>query len=392
MQNRNYTILLSKSYYFIFFAAASALLPFLALYYEQLGLSGRQIGLLTSIPFWMTMLSASLWGGLADATQQHKRLLSLAIIGAAAIAVLISLVNSFFLLIPIIAAWALFSGPIMPLMDNTSLKILGDQAHHYGKIRLWGALGWGLCAPVMGELVERLGLAWIFYGYALLMLVSWLVAGQLPVASASIGGGFGQGLQALLRDRRWVLFLLLIFAGSLGEATTFSFWFLYLKELGVTSFLMGFSLTVAMLSELVIFFLSDRLLRRFGPRTLLLLAIAIRVGQLLAYSWITNPYLALAFQLLHGPGFAAMWVAAVAYVNEIVPPSLGATGQGLLNSISFGLALAVGSILSGFLYEQLGAFGMYRWVALLMLAGLLTFVLAPQPGLRPIPKQDAPVY
>ena len=59
MQNRNHAILLSKSYYFIFFA--SALLPFLALYYEQLGLSGRQIGLLASIPFWMTVLSALLF-------------------------------------------------------------------------------------------------------------------------------------------------------------------------------------------------------------------------------------------------------------------------------------------------------------------------------------------
>jgi PPP family 3-phenylpropionic acid transporter len=392
MQNRNHAILLTKGYYFIFFAAASALLPFLALYYQQLGLSGRQIGLLTSIPFWITIFSALLWGGLADATQQHKRLLSLAIIGAAGTAVLISWAASFFLLIPIIAVWALFTGPIMPLVDNTALEILGDQSHQYGKIRLWGALGWGISAPVMGELVERLGLDWIFYGYALLMLMSWLVVGQLPIASSSIGGGFGQGLRTLLRDRRWGLFLLLIFAGSLGEATVHSFWFLYLKALGATSFLMGFSLTVAMLSEMVIFFLSDRLLHRFGPRNLLMLSIAIRVGQLLAYSWITNPYLALTFQLLHGPGFAAMWVAAVAYVNEITPKGLSATGQGLLNSVSFGFALAIGAILGGFLYEQVGAFGMYRWMAGLMLAGLLTFVLAPQAVIRPAPKQDAAVY
>lgn len=392
MQNRNHIILLSKSYYFIFFAAASALLPFLGLYYEQLGLSGRQIGLLVSIPFWVTMVSASLWGGLADATQQHKRLLSLAIIGAAMTAMLISLTTSFFLLIPIIAVQALFSGPIMPLVDNTTLEILGDQSHRYGKIRLWGALGWGLFAPVMGELVERLGLNWIFYGYTLLMLVSWLVVGQLPVTSSSISGGFGRGLRTLLRDRRWVLFLLLIFAGSLGESTVHSFWFLYLKTLGATSFLMGFSLTVAMLSELVIFFLSDRLLRRFGSRTLLIGAIAIRSGQMLAYSWITNPYLALIFQLLHGPGFAAMWVAAVAYVDEIAPAGMGATVQGFLHGVSYGLTFAIGAILGGFLYEQFGAFGMYRWVALMMLAGLLTFVLAPQLIGRPVSKQDAPVY
>lgn len=391
MQSRNHPIFLTKSTYFIFFAAAAALVPFLALHYEHLGLSGRQIGLLASIPSWVTIVSASLWGGLADATQQHKRLLSLAIIGAAATAALISWANSFFWLIPIIVVWALFSGPIMPLIDNTALKILGDQSNRYGKIRLWGALGWGVSAPVIGELVARLGLDWIFYGYALLMLGGWLVAGQLPVASASLGGGFGQGLRTLLRDRRWVLFLVLIFAGSLGEATVHSFWFLYLKGLGATNFLMGFSLTVAMLSEMVVFFLSDRLLRRFGSRTLLLLSIAIRVGQLLAYSWISNPYLALVFQLLHGPGFAAMWVAAVAYVNEITPKGLGATGQGLLNSVSFGFALATGAILGGFLYEQLGAFGMYRWVALIMLAGLLTFVLAPQSIVKPARKQGASV-
>ncbi|MBX3015689.1 MAG: MFS transporter [Caldilineaceae bacterium] len=48
--------------------------PFLALYY-------RQIGLLAGIPPLLGLIAAPLWGALADATQQHKRLLAVAVIG-----------------------------------------------------------------------------------------------------------------------------------------------------------------------------------------------------------------------------------------------------------------------------------------------------------------------
>ena len=75
-------ILLSKSIFLIIYAAASVLLPFLALYYEGRGLSGTQMGLLAGLPPIMTMLGASVWGGLADATQRHKQIFLLVMIGS----------------------------------------------------------------------------------------------------------------------------------------------------------------------------------------------------------------------------------------------------------------------------------------------------------------------
>lgn len=42
-------MILPKAFYFFFYAAAASLIPFLSLYYEHLGLNGRQIGLLTGL-------------------------------------------------------------------------------------------------------------------------------------------------------------------------------------------------------------------------------------------------------------------------------------------------------------------------------------------------------
>ena len=38
------------SFYFLYFAALSSLMPFIVLFYQGLGFSGTQIGLLTGVP------------------------------------------------------------------------------------------------------------------------------------------------------------------------------------------------------------------------------------------------------------------------------------------------------------------------------------------------------
>jgi len=68
----NKPVFLTKIVFLIFYGAGSVLMPFLALYYEARGYSGLQIGLLAAIPPLMTMIGASVWGGLADATRRPR--------------------------------------------------------------------------------------------------------------------------------------------------------------------------------------------------------------------------------------------------------------------------------------------------------------------------------
>ena len=367
---------LAGAFYFFYYAAMAALFPFLPLHYEQLGLSGSQIGLLVGIPPVLTLLGASLWGGVADATQRHRLVLGLAIVGTMAFALLLSSVALFLWLIPVVVAFALFTAPIVPLADNTVLEILADRRDRYGRIRLWGAIGWGAAAPPIGWLVEQFGLGWSFHGYLALMLICLLIALCLPVARVHLSSPFQQGLRTLLADPQWRLFLFVAFIGGAGLGFVHHFLFLYMGDIGASQSTMGWALTTATLSELIFFFYTDRWLRRWGVRPLLIVAMLATAFRLLAYSATDAPYLVLVIQFLHGPSFAMMWTAGVSYAGRLAPPGLGATAQGLFTGVNFGLAGGTGALVGGYLYEHWGSAAMYRWAGIAVLAGLLLFIVA----------------
>lgn len=361
-------------------------MPFLALYYEGLGLSGRQIGVLTAIPPLIALFAASLWGGLADATRQHRRLLGLAVAGAIVCVLALSLASSFAALGVLIVGYAFFFAPVNPLVDNSAMEMLGERKSQYGQLRLWGAIGWGAAAPLIGRLVEVHGLRWSFLGYALIMGLGLVVILRLPISETGMGGSFWHGFRVLMARRRWILFLIVVFVAGLGAGILNNYLFLYMNQLGASETLMGLSLTVATLSELTVFALSGRMLQRWGTGRMLAISIVAMVIRMLAYSLITTPAGVLVIQLLHGFTFAALWTAGVAYANNVAPRGMGATAQGVFSGVTMGLAAATGALVGGWLYQDVGAVLMFRWagigiaVALLLAALASRYLVDPQPS------------
>lgn len=364
-----------KAFYFFFYAAAASLIPFLALFYAEMGLSGTQIGLLSGILPLITMISAPLWGALADTARQHRRLLGFAISGALISVLVLSATTTFRWMIATLIVYAFFAAPIMPLVDNAVVQMLGDRKEQYGRQRLWGAVGWGVAAPVTGALIDRSGLQWAFAGYAVLMFGGLLVSRRLPITHTKIGGDYVRGLRLLMMNGRWIIFLLAILIGFLSLSMVTSFLFLYLADLGASKMLMGFSLTVATLSEIPIWFFSDRLLDRWGTRGVLTMSLLACGAQAFALSFIRTPWLVLPIQLLHGPSFSAMWAAGVTYASQNAPSGMGATAQGVFTGVAMGLRSALGAFIGGYLYDSVGVVMMFRVGGLCALVGLAVFVV-----------------
>jgi PPP family 3-phenylpropionic acid transporter len=189
-------------------------------------------------------------------------------------------------------------------------------------------------------------------------------------------------LRLLLTNRQWVIFLTVIFVSGAGMAIVHNFFFLYLNGLGAGSTLMGFSLSVATVSELVVMYFSDRLLARWGTKRIIIFSLAAFIVRAFAYAYTTTPWLALLIQLLHGPSFAAMWVAGVNHADEIAPAGLRATAQGIFSGVTMGLGAAFGAMIGGLLYENLGAASTYLWSGVGMLLSLSLFILADRGMLR----------
>ncbi|XP_029112793.1 major facilitator superfamily domain-containing protein 6-like isoform X3 [Scleropages formosus] len=68
-------LLISKVFYFFFYAAYGSLHPLLPVYYKQLGMSPSQSGLLVGIRYFIEFCSAPFWGVVADRFRKGKAVL-----------------------------------------------------------------------------------------------------------------------------------------------------------------------------------------------------------------------------------------------------------------------------------------------------------------------------
>jgi MFS transporter, PPP family, 3-phenylpropionic acid transporter len=355
--------------YFLYYAAAATLLPFLTIYYQDLGLTGTQIGFLASMPPLLSLVSAPVWGVVSDTLQQRKLSLLIAIGGAILLALALSVVRGFAWIIPTVMLFSFFFSPIMPLVDTTTISLLGGQKERYGRLRLWGAVGWGMAAPIVGWLIETGSATWSFWAYAALMTLGFLIALNVP-EMGRIEPTSQTDLRISLANPRWFLFLIIAFSGGMSLSMISNFLFLFLRQLGADEFSLGLTLTVATLSELPVLFFSNRLFGRWSEGQLMGAALLFFAIRALAYSLIAIPWLALPIQLLHGPTFSLMWIAGVSYADRIAPTGLEATAQGLFSGVMLGIGSAAGAFLGGVLYEHVGLVMMFRVAALISLAAM----------------------
>ncbi|MCI0393768.1 MAG: MFS transporter [Chloroflexi bacterium] len=377
MVNSTPSLIRPKAFYFLFFAAAASLIPFLSLYYHSLGLSGQQIGVLTGVAPLITLAGAPLWGGLADATRKHRLVLLLALAGTWAAVLALSRSTTFAVLLPVVVIHAFFASPIIPLVDNGVVTTLSGRKAGYGRLRLWGGVGWGATAALLGTVLQRAGLQWTFYSFLFFWFITLLVAWRLPVSPGTAHHPYWAGLRKLLANPRFLLLLAIALVNSVSLSIFLNYLFLHLEAQNASRTLMALSLTASTLSELPVWFIADRLLRRWGADRLLALALLATAVRAFAYAFMPAPWLVLPINLLHGLSFAAMWSAGVAYANSAAPPGLGATAQGVFAGATVGLGSALGAFAGGLVYDSAGPVVLFQATGSLLLVVFLLFVCIP---------------
>jgi PPP family 3-phenylpropionic acid transporter len=367
---------LSAAMYFSYYMALGSFIPFINLYYERLGLSGIQIGVLAAAPVVVSSSTVLVWGTIADKLQWHRGILRLSLLLGVGAILLLSTAETFRGLLPFVIIYALFTSAIVPLLDSSALEAAEGSGHSYGELRLWGSVGWSISAVLIGAIIQRFAIDWLFYGYAILILFTFLLSQfQLPRMEMP-RSSLRQGLKMLLLNRPFLLFLFSVFLVSLTLSAALSFFSIYLDAIGTSEGSIGLGWAIASVSEIPVMLFSGRLIRRIGAGGLLKIAFVTFAVRWLLYSFITTPALAVSLQLLHGLSFGAYLVGGVTYVKEHAPPGFGTTGQSVFNLVAFGVGSIAGSLLGGYLYETAGITWLFRLLSAIVVIALACFIVS----------------
>lgn len=383
-----------KSLYFCFFGAVGALMPYVNLYFKRLGLSGAEIGILTTMQPIATMIGPPLAVALATRFALGRSALPLLLTAQLVPFSLLLGVQSFWPLLLVYFAAMLFQAPVAPLLDDETLRRIEQTGHDYGRIRLWGSLGYIVTVGLIGMLSERIGLRIALLGQlfatACAALIAWRLArtGNLfPVSSAPMRQSFllsalkSMGAAWRHPGARWLFAagLLVRFAAIAGT----SFYAIHADDLGMPESLIGASWVIGVSCEVALMAVSAALIRKIGARGLFWLSAAAGAARWAIYAATSSPWVLLAAQTLHAFSFGGLHIASVTLIHTLFPPEERTEAQSAWTAVTMGLPGIIGSYAVGSLYDLVGLRPLFWISACFALAA--AFVALRVPEKPPVP-------
>ena len=263
----------------------------------------------------------------------------------------------------------ILSCPSLTLADTATVNLLkqNDETHKYGKQRMWGSVGYGSMAFLVGSAVSRTHLCPrgsarqkdvnyypCFAMYVVYNIIALVIGTRFEFnnnsktdthesnegASSTKDDSHGSkeeaesgtrgiiaGLILLTRPRHAMFLVTAFYVGiTMGFIRVFLFW--HLKDLGGTQILFSIMTAINCVAEVTLYFLSTKLISYLGTIGVLYLGLTCYSIRLFYYASVSNPWTVLPVELLSGITTAAVWAAMMSYVGTHSVKGASITLQG----------------------------------------------------------------
>ncbi len=346
-----------SGFYFFFFAAMGAFVPFWNLYLQNEGFDARQIGILSAVFMGTRIFAPNIWAWVADTTGYRVLVIRIGALTAALSFTAILLDLSFFALAGLFVVFSFFWNAVLAQFEVVTLHFLGDQYAKYSRVRLWGSIGFIVAA-------SGLGVVFNYYNITLLPIIllvllasifvcTCLIDGSRETAHADQSQSFSE-LWAILRQPAIWGFFAVCFLLQFSHGPYYTFYSIYMEELNYSSTVVGLLWSLGVAAEVGIFIIMHKLLSRFGVRPILLASLVLATLRWLVIGTMADSlWILLAAQLLHAATFGTFHCAGIELIRQRFPAKFAGQGQAFYSASSFGLGGAVGAYMSGTLWDTL---------------------------------------
>lgn len=361
-----------SGFYFFYFASLGVLVPYWGLYLQWQGFSAQEIGELTAIFLGTRIIAPNIWGWIADHHGHRMRIVRAASIAGTIAFSAILINNSYAWIASVMLVFSIFWNATLPQFEANTLQHLGEQSHHYSKIRLWGSIGFILSVSVLGILFEKISIELMPTALIITMTGIWLMSLTVPESASRHLSIDHQPLRDILKQPPTLAFFAICFLILLSHGPYYTFYSIYLEEHGYSRTLIGQLWALGVIAEVVIFLFMHHFLPHFGLRFVLILSLILSTLRWLLIGFFPDILPILLFaQLLHAASFGTFHAAAIAWVHQHFVGKNQARGQALYSSVGFGAGGVLGSLLSGYLWVSPGPTATFFMAAMTTLVASL---------------------
>ncbi|MFZ5530752.1 MAG: MFS transporter, partial [Pseudomonadota bacterium] len=242
-----------SGFYFFYFAFTGAFAPYWSLYLKSLAMSAFQIGALMSLLPVMRTFASAVWGVLADRSGQRMKIVRWSALLSLLSFCGVFLGDGFWWLFVVMGAMGFFWSASLPLVEAATMSHLGEHIGGYGRIRLWGSVGFILAVVGVGYVLDVMQIT----------VLLWLVLGgkigiayfcqRIPESASSAHHADHLPVWHILRRPEVAALLIACFLMALAHGPYYTFFSIYLVDHGYSKSTVGWLWALGVICEIAIF-------------------------------------------------------------------------------------------------------------------------------------------
>lgn len=359
---------------------------------NTLSASGGQVGMAFSTQSWGAIIAPFIVGLIADRYFNAERILGVLHLLGAALMYMLYQAQDFSQFYPFVLGYMIAYMPTLALVNSVSFGQMQDPSKEFGKIRVWGTIGWIVAGLVISYVFSWDSSSGIADGMlrntfmlcAIASLALGLFSFTLP-ATPPKGAGEKTGVKdvlgidalAMLKDRNFLVF----FLSSVLICIPLAFYYQnanpFLTEIGVEN--ATGKMTLGQVSEVLFMLLLPVFLNRFGIKLTLLIGMAAWVLRyvLFAYGNADEGIALLIIGIaLHGICYDFFFVSGQIYTDAKASPKIKSAAQGLITLATYGVGMLIGFWVAGQITDAYALDTGHSWADIWMFpAGFAAVVL-----------------
>ena len=343
------------SFFFLYFAYIGLVSPFASLFFLDRGFTVIEIAILMSMLQVTRIIGPFSWGWLSDYLSNRIGIIRFCACLGALVFITIYFLHSYIgFFIWMLVLHTILSS-LMPLGESATVHALfkdNSFDKRYGRLRLWGSIGFIVMVLFAGELFQRNSIELFpLVGTVVLIAlaaITFLMHEPKLERHKMVKGEFWVVL--LNPDVRW--FLLSGFFMQFAHAALYFFYSLYLADIGYNKFQIGLFWALGVFAEVVFFYYQSKVLSRLDPEVVLQASFGIGVIRFVLMAFLPITSVLIIAQIMHAGTFAAHHSASTKLLQRWFTGPLQARGQALMATVSYGLGGTLGGLFAGWIWES----------------------------------------
>lgn len=359
-----------SGFYFLFFLTIGAFMPYWSLYLKSIGMRAEAIGILSAIVVITKIFSSFIWGWIVDHSGKRVQVIRWTSLFSFLTFSLVLFFQDFWSLFIILFIFSIFWSAALPQIEAVTLSHLGEESDSYTVVRIWGSISFIIAVLVLGKFFDQQPIDYLVPVILLTMLLVWIHSLFLVEIPLTYDDTNEASFISILLKPHVIALMAVCFLVQAGHGSYYTFFSIYLEEHHYSNSFIGIAWALGVLAEVLVYIFMHKVIGRFGLHKLMLLVLVLAtVRWLLIAFFVDNVYVLLFSQSLHAATFGVYHAVAIQYIHREFKGKHQGRGQALYSSLSFGAGLALGSLISGYLWDYVGSMQTFIFAAILSAVG-----------------------